>query len=87
MSGIREEMVKSRAEISLQSHQRKSLELTAIMLNVNRNHNEELMEACQDLKDYAEYADRIRRLTKEMDLGEAVERTITECIQEGILGR
>lgn len=63
----------------------KCLELTAVMLNVNREHNKELMEACRDLKDYAEYVDRIRRYTKEMDLEEAVERTITECIQEGIL--
>lgn len=61
------------------------LELEAVMLNVNRDHNKELMEACRDLKDYAEYVDRIRRYTKEMDLEEAVERTITECIQEGIL--
>ena len=61
------------------------MELEAVMLNVNRDHNQELMEACRDLKDYAEYVDRIRRYTKETDLEEAVERTITECIQEGIL--
>lgn len=55
------------------------------MLNVNRNHNKDLMEACQDLKDYAEYVDRVRRYTKEMNLEEAVELAITECIREGIL--
>ena len=50
------------------------------MLNVNRDHNEELMKDCRDLKDYAEYVDRVRRYTKKMDLEEAVERAITECI-------
>ena len=61
------------------------LELEAEMLNVNRDHNEELMKDCRDLKDYAEYVDRVRRYTKKMDLEEAVERAITECIQEGVL--
>ena len=37
------------------------LELTAVLLNINRNHNRELMEACRDLKDYAEYVDRVRK--------------------------
>ena len=48
------------------------------MLNVNRDHNEELMKDCRDLKDYAEYVDRVRRYTKKMDLEEAVERAILE---------
>ena len=38
------------------------LELTAVLLNINRNHNRELMEACRDLKDYAEYVDRVRNM-------------------------
>ena len=54
------------------------LELTAVLLNINRNHNRELMEACRDLKDYAEICQRT-------PLSEAVERAITECIQEGVL--
>ena len=43
------------------------------------------MEACQDLKDYAEYVDRVRKYARELPLSEAVERAITECIREGIL--
>ena len=62
-----------------------SLELRALMLNINKGHNEKLKEACKTLKDYAEYTDRVRRYSKEMSLEEAVERAITECIQEGIL--
>ena len=61
------------------------LELTAELLNINRNHNLELMEACQDLKDYAEYVDRVRKYAREQPLSEAVECAITECIREGIL--
>ena len=61
------------------------LELTAVLLNINRDHNRELMEACRDLKDYAEYVDRVRKYAREQSLSEAVERAITECIREGIL--
>ena len=61
------------------------LELTAVPLNINRNHNRELMEACRDLKDYAEYVDRVRKYARELPLSEAVERAITECIRKGIL--
>ena len=61
------------------------LELTAVLLNINRNHNRELMEACRELKDYAEYVDRVRKYARELPLSEAVERAITECIQEGVL--
>ena len=61
------------------------LELTAVLLNINRNHNRELMEACRELKDYAEYVDRVRKYARELPLSEAVERAITECIQERVL--
>ncbi len=62
-----------------------SLELTAVMLNINKGHNKELMETCRTLHDYAEYTARVREYAAEMNLDEAVERAITECINEGIL--
>ena len=43
------------------------------------------MEACRDLAEYAEYTYRVRRYTGELPIEEAVEQTINECIQEGIL--
>ena len=61
------------------------LELQAVMLNINAGHNLELMRACKTLADYAQYTARIRRYAAEMPIEEAVERTITECIREGIL--
>lgn len=62
-----------------------SLELEAVMLNVNSGHNKELMEMSHTLWEYAEYTARVREYTETMELEEAVERAIEECIQEGIL--
>lgn len=62
-----------------------SLELKAVMLNINKGHNRKLMETCQTLQDYAEYTFRVREYAAEMPLDEAVEQAITECISEGIL--
>lgn len=62
-----------------------SLELEAIMLNVNRGHNKKLMDACKTLRDYAEYTARVREYTETLCTEDAVERAITECIHEGIL--
>ena len=61
------------------------LELKVITLNINEGHNKELMEQCQILREYAQYVGKVRRYTKEMNLDEAVERAVNECIQEGIL--
>lgn len=62
-----------------------ALELKAIMLNINKGNNQELMEACHTLRDYSEYVARIRNYSVEMPLADAVEKAITECIQENIL--
>ena len=40
---------------------------------------------CRILGEYAQYVDRVRKYAAQMDLNDAVERAITECIQEGIL--
>ena len=62
-----------------------ALELKAVMLNINKGHNQELMNACHTLRDYSEYVARIRTYSAEMPLTDAVEKAITECIQENIL--
>ena len=61
------------------------LELKVLMLNVNEGHNKELMEQCQTLKEYAIYVARVRKYASALNLNDAVERAITECIKEGIL--
>ena len=62
-----------------------ALELTAVMLNINRGHNEKLKEMCKSLKDYSEYTERVREYAQIKPVEEAVEQAISECIQEGIL--
>ena len=62
-----------------------ALELKAVMLNINKGHNQELMNARHTLRDYSEYVARIRTYSAEMPLTDAVEKAITECIHENIL--
>ncbi len=37
------------------------------------------------MHDYMQYVDRVRCYSQEMDFQEAVERAVSECIEEGIL--
>ena len=63
-----------------------SLELKVRFLNINLGHNRELMERCRTLREYSEFVARIRRYAKRgAAIEEAVERAVTECIEEGIL--
>ena len=57
------------------------------VLNVNEGHNQELMEHCQTLKEYAQYVAKVRKYTSlgELSLEEAVECAVEECIKEEIL--
>ena len=64
---------------------RAGLELTAVMLNISGKHNRKLKEACRTLREYAIYTDKVREYAEEMDLADAVERAIRECIAEGVL--
>lgn len=45
------------------------------------------MEQCQTLKEYAQYVARVRKYvsSNELSLEEAVEKAVTECINENIL--
>ncbi|HIS31473.1 MAG TPA: hypothetical protein IAB44_08025 [Candidatus Limivivens intestinipullorum] len=60
-------------------------DLSVLVLNINPGKNQRLLETCQMLSDYSEYADRVRTYAKVMDLRSAVERAVKECIEEGIL--
>lgn len=62
-------------------------EWTATVKNINYGHNKELMENCHILKEYAQFVDKVRRYNKELnDIRAAIDKTIQECIDEGILG-
>ena len=61
------------------------LELEATLLNISGTNNRKLKEACRTLRDYATYTDKIRAYTEMMELPEAVDRAINECIEEDVL--
>ena len=55
------------------------------MLNINLGKNRELMKKCRTLREYCMFVERIRGYAKELEIAEAVERAVTECIREDIL--
>ena len=61
------------------------LELSAVMLNISGKNNQKLKEACWTLKEYAIYTDKVRKYVEEMELADAVDRAIRECVAEGVL--
>ena len=54
-------------------------------VNLNFGKNKKLLEQCQTLKEYAIYVKKVRTYAKSMKVEEAVDRAVTECINEGIL--
>ena len=62
-----------------------ALELKVLVININEGYNQKLMESCQILKEYAQYVSKVRTYKKTLNLNEAVEKAVEECIQEGIL--
>lgn len=61
------------------------LELQVRVLNINQGFNEALKEQCKILKEYMQFVERIRRYGDAMEVEEAVECAVEECIREGIL--
>lgn len=62
------------------------LELMVRVLNINLDKKQEVLEACQLLKEYMLLVNKIRRYTGEYkDINQAVEQAVTECIEENIL--
>ena len=61
------------------------LELCVTVYNINWGNNQELMNACLTLKEYAQYVAQVRTYAKEMPFPEAVEKAVDYCIKNGIL--
>ena len=61
------------------------MELKVLVININEGYNQKLMESCQILKEYAQYVSKVRTYKKTLNLNEAVEKAVEECIREGIL--
>ncbi len=57
-----------------------------MLINLNRGENEELKAASRTLAGYSEFVARIREYTgQNISVANAVDRTVNECIKEGIL--
>ena len=61
------------------------MELTVQNININFGHNESLLERCPTLYGYAYFVAAVRRNVESMELREAVEWAVEECIQKEIL--
>jgi len=62
------------------------LECKAIMLNINSGHNEQIMGACKELREYATFISLVRKNLKNgLKLRDAIDKAVDECIEEGIL--
>ena len=66
-------------------HREPELELVVTAYNINAGSNPGLMEACQTLKEYAQYVEQVRERAKDKELPQAVEEAVCYCIQNGIL--
>ena len=62
------------------------LECTATMFNINRGHNQELMEKCRRLWEYSEFIAEVNdNLAKGYSLKRAVTTAMSNCIERGVL--
>lgn len=76
----------------LNKNKKGCIEITATLININFGHNQELMESCHILRDYAFFISRIREhLNKFKGFSdknkkyEAISIAIDECIKQNIL--
>lgn len=65
--------------------ERPALELAVLVYNISLGHNQELLDTCCLLKEYAQYVEQVRTFAKEMSFVEAVEQAVEYCIRNGIL--
>ena len=80
-----EQNVLKLSDAFLQPTDNPELELKVLMLNINLGNNRELFERCQTLKEYMQYVEKVRSYVQTMPVANAVQRTVDECIREGIL--
>lgn len=62
------------------------LECKALVLNINKGSNKELMQKCRKLKEYSIFIAKVREmLMSDLPFNEAVDTAIRECIRTNIL--
>ena len=80
-----ERQVYKLSELYEKSEGEPELEIRAVMLNINRGYNQELMERCRTLSDYMRFVDKVRRSQETLGTEAAVRQAVEECIAEDIL--
>ena len=61
------------------------LELKVRVLKIAPEANRVLLEECQSLKEYMLLMEQVRKYAAFLELNEAVDRDVNECIRDGIL--
>lgn len=61
------------------------IEVTVKTININCGHNRELLEKSPTLNGYAQFVAKVRENLVSMNLSQAVETAVTECIRQDIL--
>lgn len=80
-----EEEFTQRISDAFEDDSRGCIELTVRMININFGHNKELLDQCKSLYGYAYFVETIRHNLQKMELSEAVETAVEECISKDIL--
>lgn len=68
-----------------QKQEQPELELSVTVYNINWGYNQELMDACRLLAEYAQYVNQVRKFAEKMPFAEAVEHAVDYCIGHDIL--
>jgi len=62
-----------------------NLELTVKVYNINKGHNEELVNRCAVLKEYSTFVYLVKEYVKSMGLGKAIQLAMADCIRQNVL--
>ena len=73
------------SELFQKSMESPELELIVTVYNINPGMNQELLEACRLLKEYMLFTIKIRKNRQTMQLVDAVNKAVEDCISERIL--
>ena len=64
-----------------------NLDLVVTVINANKGYNKKIMEHSKTLKEYSEFVARVRKYTDDskLDLTEALQKAIEDCVRSNIL--
>lgn len=82
---IGEEKWLNLSDAFIHGNEESQMELRARTLNINYGHNQDIMERCPVLCQYAILVSKIKAYHEDLGIEEAVGRAVDECIEEGVL--